>query len=139
VTARANVDARRSTLELAQAFVCVKHGQGRRRIVAPLDLASAQAEAAANQEQLFIAETAVKQVEDRLRLLIFDTTIGENWNVKLDHESAREADPEQTAQRHVRGQRWAALMARTSGKDVLACPRCGGRLRLIALIEEAGP
>jgi len=45
---------------------------------------SAQAEVAANQEQLFIAETAVKQVEDRLRLLIFDTTIGENWNVKLD-------------------------------------------------------
>ena len=26
-------------------------------------------------------------------------------------------------------------MARTSGFDVLACPRCGGRLRLIALIE----
>jgi len=28
-------------------------------------------------------------------------------------------------------------MARTFGFDVLACPRCGGRLRLIALIEEA--
>jgi hypothetical protein len=28
-------------------------------------------------------------------------------------------------------------MERTSGFDVLACPRCGGRLRLIALIEEA--
>ena len=28
-------------------------------------------------------------------------------------------------------------MARTFGIDVLACPRCGGRLRLIALIEEA--
>jgi hypothetical protein len=28
-------------------------------------------------------------------------------------------------------------MARTFGLDVLACPRCGGRLRLIALIEEA--
>ena len=26
--------------------------------------------------------------------------------------------------------------ARTFGFDVLACPRCGGRLRLIALIEE---
>ena len=34
---------------------------------------SAQAEVAANQEQLIIAETAVKQAEDRLRLLIFDT------------------------------------------------------------------
>jgi uncharacterized protein YbaR (Trm112 family) len=28
-------------------------------------------------------------------------------------------------------------MARTFGFDVLACPRCGGRLRLLALIEEA--
>jgi hypothetical protein len=26
---------------------------------------------------------------------------------------------------------------RSFGIDVLACPRCGGRLRLIALIEEA--
>jgi hypothetical protein len=28
-------------------------------------------------------------------------------------------------------------MQRTFGLDVLACPRCGGRLRLIALIERA--
>ena len=33
--------------------------------------------------------------------------------------------------RHVR------LMARTFGLDVLACPRCGGRLRRVALIEDA--
>jgi uncharacterized protein YbaR (Trm112 family) len=28
-------------------------------------------------------------------------------------------------------------MRRSFGLDVLACPRCGGRLRLIALIDEA--
>jgi uncharacterized protein YbaR (Trm112 family) len=28
-------------------------------------------------------------------------------------------------------------MRRTFGFDVLACPRCGGRLRVIAVIEEA--
>ena len=33
--------------------------------------------------------------------------------------------------------RWADLMRRTFGLDVLACPRCGGRFRLIALIEDA--
>ena len=32
---------------------------------------------------------------------------------------------------------WAELMRRTFGVDVLACPRCGGRLRLVALIERA--
>ena len=50
----------------------------------PLDLVSAQAEVAANQEQLIIAETAVKQAEDRLRMLIFDPTVRENWNVRLE-------------------------------------------------------
>jgi Putative transposase/Transposase zinc-binding domain len=53
-------------------------------------------------------------------------------------EQAREGDPAETARRQARGQTWAALMERTFGFDVLACPRCGGRLRLIALIEEAG-
>jgi hypothetical protein len=52
-------------------------------------------------------------------------------------EPAREADPAETARRQARGQCWASLMARAFGFDVLACPRCGGRLRLIALIEEA--
>ena len=49
---------------------------------------------------------------------------------------AGEADPAETARRQARGHCWASLMARTFGLDVLACPRCGGRLRLIALIEE---
>jgi len=42
-----------------------------------------------------------------------------------------------TARSGARGRCWAALMKRTFGLDVLDCPRCGGRLRLIALIEEA--
>jgi hypothetical protein len=31
---------------------------------------------------------------------------------------------------------WAELMQRSFGFDVLACPRCGDRLQLIALIED---
>jgi hypothetical protein len=31
---------------------------------------------------------------------------------------------------------WAQLLARSFGVDVLACPRCGGRVRLIALIDH---
>jgi hypothetical protein len=33
---------------------------------------------------------------------------------------------------------WAELMARSFGFDVLACGRCGGRYRLIALIDRPG-
>jgi hypothetical protein len=36
-----------------------------------------------------------------------------------------------------RGYLWAELMRRTFETDVLTCPRCGGRLRLVALIEQA--
>jgi hypothetical protein len=35
-----------------------------------------------------------------------------------------------------RGSTWAALMRRAFDLDVLACPRCGGRLRLIALLHD---
>ncbi len=35
------------------------------------------------------------------------------------------------------GSRWAALMRRAFGFEVLACPRCGGRLRLIALLDAS--
>ena len=53
----------------------------------PLDLVSAQAEVAADQEQLIIAETAVKQAEDRLRLLIFDPT--EREQLERDDRAGR--------------------------------------------------
>jgi hypothetical protein len=45
---------------------------------------------------------------------------------------AREAEAPPTARRY----RWAELLRRTFDIDVLACPRCGGRLVLIALIEQ---
>ena len=32
---------------------------------------------------------------------------------------------------------WADLMRRAFDLDVLACPRCGGRMRLIATIDDA--
>lgn len=31
---------------------------------------------------------------------------------------------------------WAQLMQRAFGIDVLACPRCGGRLRLLATVDD---
>jgi uncharacterized protein YbaR (Trm112 family) len=34
--------------------------------------------------------------------------------------------------------RWADLLRRTFGLDVLACPECGGRMKVIATIEEPG-
>ena len=55
-------------------------------------------------------------------------------------EARREADRDAApaaASAAARHYHWADLMRWTFGFDVLTCPRCGGRLRLIALIEEA--
>lgn len=43
-----------------------------------------------------------------------------------------------TAANRARARQWAALMQRTFGFDVLECPRCAGRLRLVAVIEASG-
>jgi outer membrane protein len=84
VSARANVDARRSSLQLADELARVNKAKVDVGQSPPLDLLSAQAEVASNQEQLIIAETAVRQAEDRLRLLIFDATQRDVWNVALE-------------------------------------------------------
>src|SRR5919197_1376410 len=84
VSAIANVDARKSALALAQELVRVNKAKVDVGSAPPLDLVSAQAEVASDQEQLIIAETGVKQAEDRLRMLILDTTRRDNWNVAIE-------------------------------------------------------
>ncbi|PYR54527.1 MAG: hypothetical protein DMF91_26600, partial [Acidobacteria bacterium] len=84
VSARAAVETRQSALALAQELARVNKAKVDVGQSPPLDLVSAQAEVAADQEQLIIAQTAVKEAEDRLRILIFDTSDRSVWNVTLD-------------------------------------------------------
>ena len=84
VAALANVDARTSALNLAQELVRVNKAKVDVGQSPPIDLVSAQAEVAADEEQLIIAQTAIRQAEDRLRLLIFDPTDRGIWNVGIE-------------------------------------------------------
>jgi outer membrane protein len=84
VSAIANVEARKTAVNLAEELARVNRAKVDVGQSPPLDLLSAQAEVAANQEQLIIAETAVKLTEDRLRLLIFDPTDRAVWNIHLE-------------------------------------------------------
>ncbi|HKT82117.1 MAG TPA: efflux RND transporter permease subunit, partial [Vicinamibacterales bacterium] len=79
----ANLDARHTALNLAEELARVNRAKVDTGQSPPLDLASAQAEVASNQEQLIVAETAVKIAEDRLRSLIFDPTSRDTWSLKL--------------------------------------------------------
>jgi outer membrane protein len=84
VSAKDNVAARRKTLELTQELTRVNKARVDVGQAPPIDLVSAQAESAANEEQLIVAETAVKEAEDRLRLLVLDTTQRDSWTVRIE-------------------------------------------------------
>lgn len=84
VSARADVTARRAALDLAEELARVNKAKVDVGQSPPLDLFSAQAEVASDQEQLIVAETAVKEAEDRLRLLILDPAGRDTWTVALD-------------------------------------------------------
>jgi uncharacterized protein YbaR (Trm112 family) len=51
-------------------------------------------------------------------------------------DSTREQATAEPTHRHWA---WAQLMRRAFELDVLACPRCGGRLRLIATVDDPSP
>jgi outer membrane protein TolC len=84
VSAVATVDARKSSLRLAEELVRVNKAKVDVGQSPPLDLVSAQAEVVSNREQLIVAETAVRQAEDRLRTLIFDATKRDVWNTPIE-------------------------------------------------------
>jgi len=84
VAARANVVARQAALRLAEELVRVNKAKVDVGQSPPIDLVSAQAEVASNQEQRIVAETTVKQSEDRLRVLIFDAARRDVWNIALE-------------------------------------------------------
>lgn len=88
VAARANVAARQAALRLAEELVRVNRAKVDVGQSPPIDLVSAQAEVASNTEQLIVAETNVKQSEDRLRLLIFDAARRDIWSVQIEPTDA---------------------------------------------------
>ncbi len=51
-------------------------------------------------------------------------------------ESCGHRDNSEKEKPHARNYTWAQLMARIFALDVLECPRCGGRMRILAAIED---
>jgi outer membrane protein TolC len=84
VSAKANLDARRKALDLARELARVNQARVEVGQSPPIDLVSAQAEVAVDEEQLIIAETTIKEAEDRLRLLILDTSQRDSWTVAIE-------------------------------------------------------
>jgi hypothetical protein len=96
----------------------------------------------------FLGRLAVLVPRPRVNLILYYGVLGARaaWrrdvvpaSAKVEEPSAQtDAKEPDSAAVQPRGYLWAELMKRTFGFDVLACPGCGGRLRLVALIDE-GP
>ena len=96
----------------------------------------------------FLARLAVLVPRPRVNLVLYHGLLAPRaaWRAEVVPRRAppaaadahREASGSEVTPRPVaRGASWADLMRRAFEVDVLKCPRCGGRLRLIALIEAS--
>jgi hypothetical protein len=94
----------------------------------------------------FLAKLAALTPRPEINLLIYHGVLAPHarWRPQVvghgratprvtagDPAEARRAPPPP-----LRNWTWAALMRRAFAVDVLACPRCGGRLRVIATVED---
>jgi len=79
-----NLAAQRQSLELAQQSLTDNQKRVQIGTMAPIDIVQAQAEVAANQQNVIVADAAIKQAEDRLRALILDPSSSDFWNVKIE-------------------------------------------------------
>ena len=70
------------------------------------------------------------------RSLVVQFGITDGPSTAAESAAADEAHPETAHGRHQRNYLWGDLMRRSMGLDVVTCPRCGGRLRLIAVIDD---
>ncbi|UCF42119.1 MAG: transposase [Gemmatimonadota bacterium] len=79
----------------------------------------------------------------RINLLVYHGVLAPNaaWRAAVvppadDDDISAAAERAGSPRRRCRHIAWATLLQRVFEIDVLACPRCGGRLRVLATIEE---
>jgi outer membrane protein len=84
VYAISNAKAQQQSLALSQQSL--KDNQKRVEIgtMAPIDIVQAQAEVAANESGVIVAEAAIKTAQDNLRTLILDPGTPDFWTVEFD-------------------------------------------------------
>lgn len=84
VVAQSALAVQQQTLELSRQTL----GDNRKRVevgtMAPIDIVEAEAEVAANEENVIIAEQTVAQAQDRLRALILDPDTADFWNITFE-------------------------------------------------------
>ena len=86
--ARNNLTAQRQSLELAQRSLRDNQRRVEVGTMAPIDIVQAQAEVAVNEQNVIVAQAAIKLDEDRLRALIFDPDQPDFWQTTIEPTDA---------------------------------------------------
>ncbi len=81
---RSSLEVQRQSLALAEESLRNNRARVEIGTMAPIDIIEAQAEVAAREESVILAEAAVAQAEDRLRALIFDPKDPDFWTLRLE-------------------------------------------------------
>ena len=74
----------RQSLELAQQSLKDNRARVEIGTMAPIDVVSAEAEAALREQAVILAEANVQTAEDNLRTLIYDPNTQDFWNIKIE-------------------------------------------------------
>jgi len=84
VNAIAGLEVSQQSLELTQTSL--KNNQRRVEVgtMAPIDIVQAQAEVAANEESVIVAEGQIRTAEDRLRTLVMNPSQPDFWTTRLE-------------------------------------------------------
>ena len=79
-----NLDAFQQSLDLARELLSDNEKRVQAGTMASLDIVEAQSEVARNEELVIVAESAMRQAEDDLRVLIFDPDAPDFWTVSIE-------------------------------------------------------
>jgi outer membrane protein TolC len=82
--AGASLAVQRQSLDLARELLKNNRAKVEVGTMAPIDIIEAEAEVAAREQGVIVAESQVAQSEDNLRTLIFDPSAPDFWNIKLE-------------------------------------------------------
>lgn len=84
ISAREGLRVAQQNMEIRQASLNDARARVQVGAAAPIDLISAEAEVASNQEQVLVAEALIGTREDALRTLIFDPERPDYWQVRIN-------------------------------------------------------
>jgi outer membrane protein TolC len=79
-----SLEVQQTSLGLARELLRNNRSRVEIGTMAPIDIVEAEAEVARREEAVIVAEGAISQTEDRLKALVFDPSMADFWNMRLE-------------------------------------------------------